>query len=367
MYPRSPNFDAAYIDSHVALMKAEIWHTGGWKVIDLDIVGGQITVDDVAIRRTADVDLTDTTGELVPDDMRDLLAPRSHEIRLFRGIRMYDGTEELLPVGVYTITDDHIDDSGDGLHISLSLCDRAYRIARDYLTFDWVIGEGTNYISAIQQIINRSVPFAPMDLTPTSHLSPLIIYEVGQDPWAAARELASNCGQEIYFDPNGVCTSRPIPNYTAQTPVWNFEEGEDCTMLYINRRLTEQDSVNHVIVIGETADDAPPVRGEVFDDNPSSPTYVHGDWGRVVEVVRTSSVTTNEAAASMAQGIFQKRLGVSDLIRLNALVHPAFEIGDVVTASRETSKVDGRFVVDKISIPMTAMRPMDLSMRRRVL
>ena len=367
MYPRSPEFDAAYIDSHIAISKAEIWTVNNSKVVDLDIVGGQITVDDVAIRRTADIDLTDTTGELIPDDMRDLLAPRSHEVRLFRGIKLRNGTEEFLPVGVYTVTDDHIDDSGDGLHISLSLSDRAYRIARDFLTFDWVIGEGTNYINAIRQIVNRSIPFAPMDLTDTIHTSPLIVYEVGENPWKAAQELAANCGQELYFSPDGTLISRPIPDYAAVSPVWNFAEGEDCTMLYINRRLTEQDSVNHVIVIGETADDAPPVRGEVFDNNPESATYVYGNWGRVVEVVRSSSITTNEAAASMAFGIFQKRLGVSDLVRLNALVHPAFEIGDIITATRVASKVEGRFVVDKISIPMTAVRPMDISMRRRVL
>jgi hypothetical protein len=192
-------------------------------------------------------------------------------------------------------------------------------------------------------------------------------FEVGDDPWKAAQTLAASCGQELFFGPDGTLLSQPIPDYNLISPVWNFEEGPECTMLYINRRLTEQDSVNHVIVIGETADDEAPVRGEVFDDNPDSATYVSGSWGRVVEVVRTTTVTTNEAAAQMAFGLFQKRLGVSDLVRLNALPHPAFEIGDIVTATRDRSKVEGRFVVDKISLPMTALRPMDLSMRRRVL
>jgi hypothetical protein len=228
--------------------------------------------------------------------------------------------------------------------------------------------EGSNYREAILSLVNPSVPFAAKDLVDnTAFTTPMIAYEVGDDRWKAAQDLATAVGQELYFGPDGTLLSRFIPDYSLVEPVWNFVEGETATMLYINRRLTEQDSVNNVIVIGEASGGAAPVRGQVLDDNPLSPTYVSGPWGNVVLVERSTNITTDTAAYQMAFGLFQKRLGVSDLVRLNAIAHPAFEIGDVVTIERAASKVSGRYVIDKISIPMTAVRPMDVSMRKRVL
>jgi hypothetical protein len=368
MYPRSLKFDVAYSDSHTVSHKAEVWSTAGIKQAEFDILDGTITVDDVAVRRTANLDLTDTTGTLVPDDMTDLLSPRYFEVHLFKGIKFVDGTEERLPVGVFSITDHQIDDSGAGLHIALALSDRAYRVSKDLLQADYTILEGSNYKEAILSLVNPSVPFAAKDLVDnTAFTTPMIAYEVGDDRWKAAQDLATAVGQELYFGPDGTLLSRFIPDYSLVEPVWNFVEGETATMLYINRRLTEQDSVNNVIVIGEASGGAAPVRGQVLDDNPLSPTYVSGPWGNVVLVERSTNITTDTAAYQMAFGLFQKRLGVSDLVRLNAIAHPAFEIGDVVTIERAASKVSGRYVIDKISIPMTAVRPMDVSMRKRVL
>jgi hypothetical protein len=63
MWPVSDEFKQALVYSHRAVCKVEVWK-GGVYQRDLDIVDGQVTVDDQPIRRRISVALTDKTGEL---------------------------------------------------------------------------------------------------------------------------------------------------------------------------------------------------------------------------------------------------------------------------------------------------------------
>lgn len=385
MYPRSSKMDKYVIGSHRVKMYATV-HTPGATVAfqpdqdsplfpaattlaTLDIIDGQITIDDVDIRRQADIDLVDRTGTITPETGRDLLAPRVNEVRLWRGVVYPDGTEEVIPQGVYFVTDIAMDDSGPSVHISVTLKDRAVKVISVPFTADTGIAAGTTVVNAIEQVLQGAVPtYVKRNFTGQGHsfTVPAMFIEAGEDRWAMAQDIASDHGMELFFDANGELVLQNVPDYDTLDPVWNFEEGKDCTTLYVNRRLTEEGVANWIIVIGTNSDNANVVRGDAQDLNPASSTYIYGPYGMVIEKHDSSTVADNSAATAAANGILQKKIGLGELIRFQAIVHPAMnELGDVITLNRDVIKASGRGVIDKLSIPMTVDRAMDISLRRR--
>ncbi len=119
MFPTSANFRTAISTNHIVISKAEIWNTDQ-KLAEIDIESGAVEISTTnAIRRTCKVNLvTDrTTNNLVPDNQFDLLNPFGNEIRLYRGVRFTDGTDEYVPLGVFVITDVSISDTNEGVFI----------------------------------------------------------------------------------------------------------------------------------------------------------------------------------------------------------------------------------------------------------
>lgn len=368
MYPRTSEFDTAYKNSHTVVTACEIYSATGTYIQDLDIIDGNITIDDdQENRRTATLQVTDPYGDLVPGELGDLLAPRTNEIKLYRGIKFPDGTSELLPCGVFGIVGAAIDDSGQGLHMGLDLADRAYDADVHKFTTETQIAEGTPVHDAVQQLVAMGRTSTVFDIQPITGLTPVLSYKTGDSPWNAAFNLADRAGAEVFFDPDGICVIRPLPNFSTVEPVWTFEEGEDATILYVNKRITAEGFFNHIIVIGDSPNNSIPVRAEAYDDGLNSPTSIHGQQGDVVKVIRDDKIADIGTASALAEAELQKSVGLGELVRFNALVHPAVEIYDVIALKRLDSKLDGNYVMDKITVPMTLDRPMDVSCRRKLI
>lgn len=367
----SDAFKAAIKKSHVAVIKCEVYRSGAY-MRDLDIIDGTVTIDDQPIRSRLSVGLTDPTGELVPEEAASLLGVVDTELKVYRGIRFPDGTEELVPLGVFGIAETVIDDSGEGLHIRCTGYDRARKVIRAKMTNEYTIAAGTNYVTAIQSLLSFRYPeivFAPTFMT-TSATTPQIVLTTGDDPWAKAQKMAlEGLGADLYFDMNGECTCLPVPDPTTTPSSWHYAEGSEAMILYINRVLTNEETFNHIIVTAENPERSTPLRGEALDDNPSSPTYYGGSYGDVVDWIFTELAPANATQTTVneiASSILQKRLGFVDLVRFNSIVNPAHHLGDVITITREPSKLSSTVhVIDKITIPLVIERPMDIATKKR--
>lgn len=365
MYPRSSKFDEHYIRSHKMVSTCKLYTRSGEFIQELYITDGNITVDDAqANRRTAKITLTDPEHVLVPAQLGDMLAPLENIVKLERGIVYPDGEAEILPVGSFIITDARLDDSGQGFHMQCDLADYAYEISLHTLINEMQVLTGTNYVTAIQQLTKFSTLNFSTSVQATTLTTPTLTYKIGTDPWKAATNLAESAGMELFFDPEGTLIIRSIPNYDLQPIDWTFAEGADATILYFNKRLTSDGFFNHVVVIGQ-ASVGDPVRADAFDGNTGSPSSIYGKYGDIVKVITDDKIVYQATAQASANGALQKALGLGELTRFNALVHPCFEIGDIIYLRREASKLDSRYVVDKITIPMTPDRPMDISCGRR--
>ncbi len=365
----SDRFYQEIVRSHTVVAYVDII-SADQEVIRLPAIDGGVNVDGTAsFRRKCSVKCIDPTGLLTPSSDGGALMPRGTEMRPYRGVRYADGQEEVAPLGVFRLSEATIDDSAEGSpEISLEAFDRSRTISRDKFTVPYTIPAQTNVLDAIKDIVKRTYPAVVYDTISTAVTTTApMLFEAGDDPWEACGELAKAMGCVIYFDADGDLAILPPDDVNAlPQPEFSYVEGESCTMLGMSRRYSDDPGYNGVIVTGESVgDELPPVRGEAWDDNPTSPTYRHGPYGEVPAFHTDKVAKTADEAKVVAQLVLADMLGAAHQIEVTAIVHPALEAGDIVRVRRERSGVDGLYAVDAFPVPLKANATQSLTLRER--
>jgi hypothetical protein len=349
---------SAYADligsSHTVVTKADLMLDGAVIYPDLPVTGGQVTVDRTAqVLRVASISLVDVYGDLVPDSPFQSLTPYGTEVKLYRGLQLLDGTPELIPLGVFRLSQTSIKDNSGAL-IDLSASDRSRTISRTKFTGTYAIRAGTNVADAVASLVQNRLPNVPMNITGTSHVTPALSYDAQADPWSdAIQTLATSIGFDAYFDVEGVFTFEPTADPSKQVPVLQLIEGPENVVTEIDTAYDDDPGYNGVIITGESTTNTTPAYGEAWDLNPESPTYFLGQYGRVPRFETSKTVTTNDQAQAMAAGLLLRELGVTVQREITMVPNPALEPADVVHLSRAASKVDENVVLDYFTIPLT--------------
>src|SRR4051812_16254012 len=280
------------------IVQVDVLHLGQ-PVLTLDTVtGGSVDVERSLIRRQATVTVIDPgDGSLIPSDPGDALSVYGNELRIWRGIQYGDGTRELVPIFTGPISD--VDE--DYPQITVKAYDRADRVSRHRFEQPNVIGAGTNYISAIQRIIEQAMPDVQCSFPDTSLVTPQLVFEEQGDPWDAAKKMAASLGNELLFDAMGVCTMYAEPNLTYAAPLLTYAEGDNASfpdlasravLLGVTRSRSNRARFNKVIATGENTDNSAVYRVEAWDADPSSPTYIGGDYGVVPRWYASQFITS---------------------------------------------------------------------------
>lgn len=362
-------FLAALHVSHEAFSYVEL-HSPDGDIEILPAVGGDIKVDrTAAVRRGITVELVDPDGTLVPEGVNSVLTPFGAELHPFRGIRYDDGTTEVYPLGVFRISKVSVKDtSGGSPTITVDGYDRSRTVARDKFTSVYTITQGTNLIDAIKDIVERTFSEVDYDLTTTTITTTAPkVYDANDDPWTAVTELAQSMGCDIYFDAEGaLAIVPPVDIDDLPNPDFSYVEGDGNTMTDISRVYSDEPGYNGVIVVGESVgDEKPPVRGEAWDEEPTSVTYRFGPYGEVPLFVTDSNVKTDVDAEQAAKHMLSNLLGFSQQLDVQATVNPTYEAGQVVQVTRARSHVDDLFVVDAFNIPLRASGAQGLILRQK--
>lgn len=367
MYPVSAGFAAAALKSHTAIFLAEVCDTDGVVLAELKVTGGNVSASESsAIRRTCSVTLVDPTGDLVPEVASDLLHPSAgRELRLYRGIS--HSSEELIPLGVFRMSRPKFSDYEGGLQIHITGYDRAKKIQRNRWTDPYTVEAGTNVATAVRSILLDRLDQPEPNLMVTTRTTPTTVFglERENDPWSDLTSLAAAIGAEVFFDAAGIAVMRPVPDANVDPEVLTFTEGASATLIGLERDLDEERTYNGVIVTGEGAGVASPVRAEAWDTNTQSPTYYLGDYGKVPYFFHSPLITTTEQAQDAADATLRRVLSSTELLSISAVPNPALEPGDVVRVERDRLHVSAAYVVSSLTIPLTPEEPMKVSTRQR--
>jgi hypothetical protein len=358
MYPVSDRFLARLAESHQVATEVLLFLTDG-RVLPLEHTGGSVQVDGAAtIRRTCTVTIADPA--LIPRTPTDQLATYGARLRISRGVYYGDGSSELVPLGVFRL-DEVGGDVNDG-PVTLGGKDLSVCIADDKFTAPYK-ASGT-VVSAVTALVQRSLADAQVVSTIVDIPIGQKTYDIEADPWAACQEIAAAAGAVVYFSPDGTATIAVPPDISTADPVWDVAAGEGGAYIRANRAMSSSNVFNGVLARGEnTADNVAPVSALVVDNDPTSPTYWSGQYGRrpmfySSPTLITTGACTNAATLKLVQAKAPNASG-----DISSLPNPALEAYDVLRTihpdgTRELHQaasftvplsVDGDFPISTIS------------------
>lgn len=353
--------------SHSMIARADILNRGALVAEDLPIVGGKVTLDSGAgIRGRCDLQIAGSDWvPLVPSDP---LAPYGNEIRVKRGVRYPNGDEELISLGIFRIDETPIEDPGG--RIKVVGYDRSITVRDARLEAPYIVTAGTEWTAAITTLVDGSgwwtsgYPLRKVTAASTS-VAPLTVAAEQEDRWKLVTAWATAIGYEAWFDGDGALRLLPVPKYDRLSPVFTIDDGSTGVMITAGRKWKRTGIFNRVIAIGETATGV--YRGVATDDNPASPTYYYGSFGRVPRWYASPLITSAAQAKTAAEAILRRSLGQSSEVKFTSLTNPALEPGDLITVRRTSLGIDTDFIVDSVEIPLDAAVAQTMKVRERVL
>ncbi|MET7687942.1 DUF5047 domain-containing protein [Streptomyces sp. NPDC005483] len=330
MYPVSDRFLARLAESHTPVTLVQLFLTDG-RVIEVPHTGGSVTVDrGQANRRTCTVTVADVT--LIPHTPADQLATYGARLRISRGVDYGDGSQELVPLGVFRL--DSVDGDVTQGPVTLQGKDLSAIIADDKFTAPYR-ATGT-VASAIAALIQRSIPGADVVSTVASTTIGTRVYDVEADPWTGVQEIAAAAGAECYVTADGTFTISTLPDLLTTEPVWAIEATEGGVYIKATRGMSSDGVYNGVQARGEnTSDNVAPVSSLVVDNDPNSPTYWSGPYGRRPFFYSSSTLVTTAQCLQAATLKLAQLKAPNASGDVSSLPNPALEPGDVLRIMHE--------------------------------
>ena len=361
MRPVSARFLSTIRGSHLVSARARVCETFQTGV---DPVGSEIlilagdTLHDAQrpVRSTLDL-VTDGT-RMVPRPDNLLLAPYGNEIFVETAVQYGGGALEWVSLGYYRIERPEQDQAPDG-PIRIFGKDRMAGIEDARLISPVQFLSSATYGNVIGQLVTDVYPTATIqwDAGNNGTLGRDLIAD--EDRWGFINDLVVGLGKIWYWDHRGILVIRDLPD--DDDPVFDVDSGEGGVLVEMSRDFTREGVFNAVVVTGEAADTTEPVRAVAYDNNPASPTYYGGRFGKVPEFVTSPSVTGQTQAQNAASAQLRKQLGIRHGIDFTAVPNAALEPWDPVRI-RTREGVDIH-VLHQVRIPLTADQPMTATTR----
>lgn len=368
---------------HTVICPIEVWRfgartlTAGGKPLTVYATAGHISLDTTApIRRTLACDFAPVTDDgvtsLVPDDDGDgTISVYGTELRVTRGFA-YDTPNaetgllsETVRWGRFRVTKVTADEDAFGapiVHVEAS--DLSWLMTTP-LRVPLLITSGTEVGAAFRAIINAKAPGLEMNVADTRFVVPsAMVLSLDHNPWEEAQKLALVAGCEAFCDVDGTIVMRPTSLKASSTFVWQFIEGEGAQFAEPQRILDAADTANVYTVIGNSAGSTGSVRATVFDDDPTSPTYV-GKYGEVHHVERTPLIDNQSQAAEAAAAGFATSVAAHEETNVKTSCIPQLDGGDTCQIVRPRLGITNRLaVITKMEQPLASSDQQHIAFRR---
>ena len=325
--------------------------TGAGDLVELEVVDGAVTHD----RKSASRGRFDMTvkpdPDLIPTSSSSDLAPYGNRIYIERGFTYPDGTTEYTPLGLFRMEDVDVTDSASGLEIQVSGVDASARIIDAIFEEPYSLASGENVGDAIVALIQEIWPDVAYDFATVDTTLPALLADTGNDRWDFCQGLAEAASMTLYFDRIGTLRLEPTP--TGGESVFTVGEGDGGVLLQAVRSFQREGTFNKVIVTGENSTETGDVpRGEALDDDPTSPTYYYGNFGRVPYFYSSEYILDDDQAASVASVILSLQKGVARQISFEAIPNVALDVGDSILITREATGLNETHIIDSLTYPL---------------
>lgn len=338
----------------------EFYDTGNERRIQAYIVDGQVDADSTRpTRRTMNLSLLNPEAEFTPDSSWGGLFYVNRLIRVWRGVRFSDGTEEYAPIGTFMIDTTDVVAERNMSIVAITGSDMWKMMSKAQFGRPRKWAEGTPIQTVIKEMA-EICGVSRFNLDDLSHRSTQerqiqkdLNFERGAVIGDEIAKLGTDWGLDVYFDQMGRLVSEDTR--LKEAAVWEFKPGEDSSLLVVKASYKDESLYNHVVVTG-TADEQNPVFGIASDTDATSPTSIDR-IGRRTFMYESKYIATEAQAQDVAEKLLAKHRRVAEDIELQAVCNPAWEGGDVVRVTeRDFIKVDRRYRIQSFSVPLSSSR-----------
>lgn len=246
--------------------------------------------------------------------------------------------------------------TGGGTSVQIHVIDFSQAIARNKWTMTYTVPSGLTYDQAIVAMAKDRAPWLTDEqfriTTTTRTLPDLVVYgnDDNGDPWQDMRKLAQACGFEVFFDGAGSLVFQPVPDPRYTPAVYTFDSTINPIITESKKELSDEQTVNWVVVRGQSTSSANAVAAEAYDNDPSSRTYVLGKWGIKSERLTFPLVTTTDQAQDTADAILKNSIGAAETVTITHPPIPFLEPGDVVRITEPNVKAAGTYYIQSTTI-----------------
>lgn len=357
MYAVSERFLDALRASHVVEIRVDAYRGSTLLASNLPISAGSVSVDgNSEVRRTLNVTVADPT--LDPgNDPTATLSPYGTDLVVRRGIRFPDSTIEYVPLGRFRVENVSTAVSGDAIQVTGA--DRTAYVKDARFTATTQSVTANTVAAEITRLITGALSVTVTDRSGSSAYTPQLYWD--QDRWAAIEDLARSIGCVVYFDADGNAVIAKLPTITDPVAWW-VDAGESGVMVAGSRETSREGTYNGVVASGESAGQFLPYSATVTDNDPSSPTYWGGTFGRKPYFYTSPAITTQQQATDAATAMLATVKGMSRQLTLTCVPNPALEAGDVIRVRFPDGSAETH-LVDAFDVPLGPADAMNITTR----
>lgn len=350
MRPVTAEFLASLRGSHGFCSRARIVSPGQVGTnpdgTEIPIFSGDVQFDaNAEIRGSVQLE---TSSEYWPANADSLATPYGNELFIESGIVSGSGSNVWVSQGYFRIED--VEQTDIPGNIRLSGKDRMSNIVDGKMVAPRQFPDATTLESVVEQLVTYVMPFATFDMDVDFAATPIgrsVIAE--EDRYAFIADLVRSHGKIWYWDYTGALKITDPPN--ATDPVYTVDCGANGVLVGVRRKVSRDGVYNAVVATGEAPDTNAPVRAVAFDNDPQSPTYWHGPFGKVPRSYSSPFITTNAIAGFAAAAMMRRVLGLPMQVDFQTVPNPALEPEDVI---RLVTPTDTRtHIIEQITLPLT--------------
>ena len=307
--------------------------------VPFPVSGGSLSLEtDSDVFRRCDLEIAKPPVRTPERDTIQQLNVQGAEFTLFIEMYAEKGFTFSVQAGVFGIED--IQETDDEATLQVIGFDRGAKI-RDFPLVTPYQPKDLNdnrltYVEAIKDLITVSFSTAaPPEIVVDSALDtqayPRPSLTLEGDRWDAIRELAEPLGAEVVIDNMGRFIVRQAD--TQAEPVWTIGPGEGGVLVSREVTRSRSEQYNAVALTVEPPDSNAQDNSNKFfvylvDNDPGSPTYYDGPFGKKPVSKRNDTPTTEQQAINAAALELGKVSGAAREISFESLYNPLLEPGD---------------------------------------
>ena len=376
---------------------------------DILYVAGSVTIDrNNVVRRTATnvTLLLDNAGLLLPvaNTTSGYYSPYGNELRLFKGCIEPGPTTEYAELGHFLIQEVDVMNDGNGVTLVGTINDYGEWFSRRKYSHPFstngteVVGNVildllflvTSASDSAFSFAGAAWPagFPGFGTTPCPYVPSVLTYNVGDDPWQSACNVAAAAGLELYFDYAGNLTLDYVPDPNSISPCVSYLEGTSTAPVTLTRAISNASVANVICVISQGSSVTAPVQVWWWDSNASSPTYFApgpiggflpsnpqytlplgvGTYPFLVQTFDSSLIGPTfqaEQAQAVAIAIGLTSIGSLEAGTFTIRDQPAHDVDDVITFQRVIAGIPSstNYVVDQVQVDLTPTTAEQLTTR----